>query len=152
MLFRSLLLNLQVSESFFIEATSGQRFSLADNPYNGVEFVWNNQNYWICMQMAQPHSDSRAAPSTINWNLSDTVAWEPLLESGAMVRTSPRPHPRLLNHDRESMSDVICAIHNVRWLLYMCHPITLSYQSLPPSRLKCGLNAGNMPGDASAGQ
>ena len=75
----------QVAESFFIEATTGQRYTLDGSPYNGVEFVWNHQNYWVCMQMPLPHSDSRADPVTIKYDLLDTMAWEPLLDLGLPV-------------------------------------------------------------------
>ncbi len=78
--------HLQVSESFFIEATTGERNPVNESPYNGVEFVWNHQNFWICMQMPQPHSDSRADPATIHYELTDTLAWEPLLDLGSTVR------------------------------------------------------------------
>lgn len=83
---------LQVAESFFIEATTGHRYTLDGSPYNGIEFVWNHENYWACMQMPQPHSDSRADPATIKFDFLDTIAWEPLLDLGQPVSFAAELH------------------------------------------------------------
>lgn len=83
---------LQVAESFFIEATTGHRYALDGSPYNGVEFVWNHENYWVCMQMPQPHSNSHADPATIKFDLLDTMAWEPLLDVGVLVSFAAELH------------------------------------------------------------
>lgn len=48
-----------VTDPIFIEPTTGECFSPEDCPYEGVESVWNHQNFWVCMQMPEPHSDSR---------------------------------------------------------------------------------------------
>jgi hypothetical protein len=45
-----------------------------------VEFVWNAQNFWVCMQMPRPDSDSRAAPKDVTWALHDPAKWQALLE------------------------------------------------------------------------
>lgn len=36
-----------VTESFFIEPTTGKSFPLTKSIYENVEFVWNDQNFWI---------------------------------------------------------------------------------------------------------
>ena len=38
-----------IQESFFIEPTSGKAFPLSKSLYENVEFVWNDQNFWIHM-------------------------------------------------------------------------------------------------------
>ena len=48
-----------VTAPLFIEPTTGECFAPEASPYEGVEFVWNHQNFWVCMQMPEPHSDSR---------------------------------------------------------------------------------------------
>jgi hypothetical protein len=41
-----------VPEHFFLEATTGTRYSLREAPYVSIEAVWNHENYWVNMQ---PH-------------------------------------------------------------------------------------------------
>ncbi|OMJ88894.1 hypothetical protein SteCoe_2560 [Stentor coeruleus] len=36
-----------ITESFFIEPTTGKSFPLTRSLYENVEFVWNDQNFWI---------------------------------------------------------------------------------------------------------
>ena len=48
-------------------------------PYLGVEALWNQHNYWVCMQMPEPHSDSRAVPAQLSLDLLAPEHWEPLL-------------------------------------------------------------------------
>lgn len=33
-------------ESFFLEPTTGEKKSIGDSDYLGIEFVWNNKNFW----------------------------------------------------------------------------------------------------------
>ncbi|GMH37248.1 hypothetical protein BSKO_05121 [Bryopsis sp. KO-2023] len=65
-----------VSQSLFVEPSTGQTFPLDKSPYEGVEFLWNHLNFWVCMQMPEPHSDSRADPKNISFNLADPSKWE----------------------------------------------------------------------------
>jgi len=69
-----------VTEPIFIETTTGQKYSLQDSPYEGVEYLWNHKNFWVCMQMALPHSDSRAHPKDISFELGNPSKWEPVFE------------------------------------------------------------------------
>lgn len=69
-----------VPEAIFLEPSTGRRYPLNASPYEGVEYLWNNTNFWVCMQQPQPHSDSRALPGSISWDLSDLAQWEPLFE------------------------------------------------------------------------
>jgi hypothetical protein len=41
----------EVVEPLFVEPSTGRRYSPARSPYLGVEFVWNAQNFWVCMQV-----------------------------------------------------------------------------------------------------
>ena len=42
--------NREVSESFFIEPTTGRKYPVSeDAPYHTVECVFNNKNFWINM-------------------------------------------------------------------------------------------------------
>ncbi len=73
----------QVTEPIFIEPTTGQRYSPEASPYEGVEWVWNNANFWVCMQQPEPHSDARAHPANVSWELSDATKWEAVFEDKA---------------------------------------------------------------------
>lgn len=39
--------NREISENFFIEPTTGRRYSVNDAPYFSVEAIFNNKNFWI---------------------------------------------------------------------------------------------------------
>jgi len=70
----------EVTEDLFIEPTTARRYLLSSSPYKGVEYLFNSSNFWVCMQMPLPHSDSRALPSLVNFDLSDASAWEAVFE------------------------------------------------------------------------
>lgn len=53
----------------------GRKYSLNQSPYKGVEYLWNHRNFWVCMQQALPHSDCRALPNEISWDLNDPTKW-----------------------------------------------------------------------------
>lgn len=38
-------------EPWFLEPSTGRRYSPSDCPYQGIEFVWSSANFWICMQV-----------------------------------------------------------------------------------------------------
>ena len=63
----------------YIEPSTGRCYPLAQSPYLGIESLWNHANYWACMQMPEPHSDSRAAPQQVSLDLTDASKWEYLL-------------------------------------------------------------------------
>ncbi|KAL6761433.1 hypothetical protein V8C86DRAFT_3131553 [Haematococcus lacustris] len=68
------------SEPMFVEPSTGRKYPVQQSPYLGVEFLWNHQNFWVCMQMPLPHSDSRALPADISLDLSDVTKWEAVFE------------------------------------------------------------------------
>ncbi|GLC33992.1 Dynein regulatory complex subunit 7 [Pleodorina starrii] len=73
-----------VSEAMFIEPSTGRKYPLTDSPYKGIEMLWNHRNFWVCLQQPQPHSDSRAEPKDISYDLSDPSKWEPVFEERGM--------------------------------------------------------------------
>ncbi|PNG99900.1 Coiled-coil domain-containing protein lobo, partial [Tetrabaena socialis] len=70
----------EVAEAVFIEPSSGRKYPLADSPYRGIEMLWNHRNFWVCLQQPAPHSDSRADPREISYELNDPSKWEPVFE------------------------------------------------------------------------
>ena len=72
---------MQVPEDTFVDASTGRCYPIASSPFLGVESMWNDANYWVCMQMPEPHSDSRAAPKELSLDLTDSSKWEYLLPS-----------------------------------------------------------------------
>ncbi|EFJ52641.1 hypothetical protein VOLCADRAFT_102618 [Volvox carteri f. nagariensis] len=73
-----------VSEAMFIEPSTGRKYPLQDSPYKGIEMLWNHRNFWVCLQQPQPHSDSRADPKDISYDLNDPSKWEPVFEERGM--------------------------------------------------------------------
>ncbi|GFR42728.1 hypothetical protein Agub_g3646 [Astrephomene gubernaculifera] len=73
-----------VSEAMFIEPSTGRKYPLNDSPYKGIEMLWNHRNFWVCLQQPQPHSDSRADPKDISYELNDPSKWEPVFEERGM--------------------------------------------------------------------
>lgn len=59
--------------AFFIEPSTGFRHELTDPCYQGIESIWNHQNYYV----------NRQYPATplqeMEWDLSDTEKWEHFL-------------------------------------------------------------------------
>lgn len=78
----------------FVDASTGQCYPIASSPFLGVESVWNDINYWVCMQMPEPHSDSRATPQQLSLDMADSSKWEYLLPSAA-PQVPPHPHSDL---------------------------------------------------------
>lgn len=70
---------LQVAEDIFIDASTGRCYPIPSSPFLGIESMWNHSNYWVCMQMPEPHSDSRAAPQHLSLDVTDASKWEYML-------------------------------------------------------------------------
>lgn len=59
--------------AFFIEPSTGFRHEVTDPCYQGIESIWNHQNYYVNRQFS-------AVPiCEMNWDLSDTEKWEHFL-------------------------------------------------------------------------
>ena len=70
---------LQVAEDIFIDASTGRCYPIPSSPFLGIESMWNHDNYWVCMQMPEPHSDSRASPQHLSLDVTDASKWEYML-------------------------------------------------------------------------
>lgn len=73
-----------VREDTFVEVTSGRTYPTTASPYTGIEWVWNNENFWIAMDLPEPHSDARLNPARALFDFWDGKRWEAVL---------PRPRP-----------------------------------------------------------
>ena len=73
----------QVPDDLFIDASTGRCYPVPSSPFLGVESLWNHGNYWVCMQMPEPHSDSRAPPHHLSLDFADSSKWESLLPAAA---------------------------------------------------------------------
>jgi hypothetical protein len=60
----------EVSEAFFIEASTGAVYDCEAEQYLGVESVWSNQNYWVNMQICYDGLKG------ISFDLGDNSKWE----------------------------------------------------------------------------
>lgn len=56
--------NREIQETFFIEPTTGRKYSIADAPYYSVEGIFNHKNFWINL-------DETRALDTINFDFQD---------------------------------------------------------------------------------
>lgn len=65
----------EVSEHFFLEATTGRSYPLRDSPYLRIESVWNHENYWVNMQ---PHP-----VELMLFDLANATDWEYVFLSAA---------------------------------------------------------------------
>lgn len=59
--------------AFFIEPSTGFRHELTDLCYQGIESIWNHQNYYVNRQYGT------VGISEMQWDLSDTTKWEHFL-------------------------------------------------------------------------
>lgn len=78
-----------VIEPLFIEPSTGVVMTPAKSEYLGVEMIFNHQNAWVCMQMPEPHSDARATPQSLTWDLTDPLAWEFVLSPAPDIMADP---------------------------------------------------------------
>lgn len=63
--------NREIQETFFIEPTTGRRYSVDDAPYYSVEGIFNHKNFWINL-------DPTRSLDEINFDFQDdsTGEWE----------------------------------------------------------------------------
>lgn len=59
--------------AFFIEPSTGFRHEVTDPCYQGIESIWNHQNYYVNRQYKSVEIGE------MNWDLSDTEKWEHFL-------------------------------------------------------------------------
>lgn len=77
--------------AFFIEPSTGFRHEV-DNPcYQGIESIWNHQNYYVNRQYPE------TSIADMKWDLTDTFNWEHLLAGEPFEMR----HARDLDEDQE---------------------------------------------------
>uniref|UniRef100_K3WB99 Dynein regulatory complex subunit 7 n=1 Tax=Globisporangium ultimum (strain ATCC 200006 / CBS 805.95 / DAOM BR144) TaxID=431595 RepID=K3WB99_GLOUD len=59
-----------VTEHFFIEASTGRVYPLHSSPYTRIECIWNHENYWVNMQVAMQ------SVYTTLFDLANPTDWE----------------------------------------------------------------------------
>ena len=122
---------LQVSEALYIEPSTGRQYPVKQCPYEGVEYMWNNQNIWVCMQMPEPHSDSRASAAALSLDMRNSSKWEsllyepqPMVGHGALhvCRGWLTECSAGLSHCRMSANEGLCLGGMLPLLLLSCLP------------------------------
>lgn len=58
-----------MKEHVFVEANTGQLYSVEECPYQGIESIWNNKNYYVNMQVDKRVQDTM-------FNLTIVLDWE----------------------------------------------------------------------------
>ena len=43
-----------MQDTFFIEPTTGRRYSISDSPYHSVEAIFNHKNFWVNLDATRP--------------------------------------------------------------------------------------------------
>jgi hypothetical protein len=71
-----------VTDHYFIEATTGRTYSLRDAPYLAIESVWSHENYWVNMQQ-----DKQPIETTL-FDLSNPTDWEYVFLSAAEKKSA----------------------------------------------------------------
>lgn len=58
-----------MSETFFVEPTTGRRYNLDEAPYQTIEAIFNHKNFWINL-------DNERAIKDLNMDFEDGTEWE----------------------------------------------------------------------------
>jgi hypothetical protein len=66
----------ELSESFFIEPSTGFKYALSGSHYQAIEVVWNNVNMWVNMQP----NPKREGIAGVSWDLKKVENWERVLD------------------------------------------------------------------------
>ncbi|XP_015924859.2 uncharacterized protein [Parasteatoda tepidariorum] len=67
------LLRSSENKNIFIEASSGESFLIDEPNYLGVEFLWNNKNFWYY------RGEYKGSCKDINFDLTEIMEWEQFL-------------------------------------------------------------------------
>jgi hypothetical protein len=89
----------EVHKDLFVEVTTGRTYLPASSPYYGFEFVWNNANYWVCVGMPDPHSDSRLHPAIASFDWDNRHMWEALIKEPPKYIPEATSKPTLAAED-----------------------------------------------------
>ena len=66
-----------IASHIFVEPSTGTVYKVPESPYQGVEFIWNNHNFYANMQLTETGTPIPVAPMT--FNLTNEKQWESLL-------------------------------------------------------------------------
>ncbi|KAI8894392.1 hypothetical protein BC833DRAFT_568385 [Globomyces pollinis-pini] len=94
----------EISEAFFIEATTGKIYDCEKADYLGVESVWSATNYWVNMQIC--YDGLRG----ISFDLGDNVKWEFVLLDNAqpgMKKTKDENEEEDEDEDEDKLTEII---------------------------------------------
>jgi hypothetical protein len=93
---------------------TGRRYSPAQSPYLGVEFLWNAHNYWVCMQVRWGGVGCLALQGTY-WQPQDKPFGIPIHQhQPRLVGWLQMPRPNSDSH--ASPKDVSWALHDAsKW-------------------------------------
>lgn len=64
-----------------LEPACGMRWPAARAPYTRLEWIWNQRNFWACLQVSQQHASAAqggSIMSRLSFDLADTTKWEAL--------------------------------------------------------------------------
>ncbi|XP_077994789.1 dynein regulatory complex subunit 7-like [Glandiceps talaboti] len=86
----------EVPENFFIEPLTGNSFPTTDVNFLGIESLWNNYNYWVCMQ------DCSEGCKNLIFDLGDCAKWEYMFpQTEKPILTIPDAEEDALDFDDE---------------------------------------------------
>ncbi|KAH7425775.1 hypothetical protein KP509_11G070000 [Ceratopteris richardii] len=78
-----------LSHYFFLEPSTGKKYSLHESPYQGVEYIWNQHNIFINMQP----NEHRLGIKNMSWDLKDISKWERVLDTYLSAGDIQEPTP-----------------------------------------------------------
>jgi hypothetical protein len=58
-----------LTESFFVEPTTGRKYSIQDSPYQKIEAIFNHKNFWINL-------NPELKVSELNIDFEGNLEWE----------------------------------------------------------------------------
>lgn len=84
-----------VPETHYLEPTTGERFSLKENPYEGIEMIFNNSNLWVNMRNDAVRCGKGNMLPELDFDVSNLDNFEPLLGSSDPFSGSVRDFSHL---------------------------------------------------------
>ncbi len=92
--------NREIQETFFIEPTTGRKYSINEAPYYSVEALFNNKNFWINL-------DPSRSLEEINFDFQDDQGgeWEYVMIQPQERKKGEHGDDDLDNHDEEESEE-----------------------------------------------
>ncbi|XP_056595312.1 dynein regulatory complex subunit 7 [Triplophysa dalaica] len=91
--------NREVPENFFIDPLTGKSYTTTNENFQGIESIWNQQNYWVNMQ------DCRFGCAEMTFALSDLSKWEYMLCGPSSQSLSIIPEPKETEDEEDEMEE-----------------------------------------------